>query len=86
MASNKAWKQQPPALYDTMTAHFVDDPRSASVSTSTDPLVVDILHGDDGTTAFTISSHHNDNHAHHADTDSAAAATCDWQYVWDEVR
>jgi hypothetical protein len=79
--TSKAWKQQQPARYDTMTAYFVDDPRS--VSSSKDPLVVDILNGDDATTASTTSSH-NDTVS---TTDSAAAtAAIDWQYVRDEIQ
>jgi hypothetical protein len=72
--ANKAMRKQQPEQYATMAARFVDDPRSA-YSTSTDPLVVDMLQGD----VVTTTSSRNDD-AHDAD------AACDWHYVWDEVR
>jgi hypothetical protein len=76
--------KQQPGQY-TMAASFVDDPRSDS--TSKDPFVVDIPHGDVATTASTTSSYQDDFHYDNAHDAAATADTsCDWDYVRGEIR
>jgi hypothetical protein len=62
---------------NTTTARFMDDPRS---SISTDPLVVVFADVEQQQKqqqqGATTNSNNHDNNTN----------TCDWQYVWDEVR